>query len=195
MKNIVTGFAVGVVAAAGLFGVAGTRVESVGEGSATAQPASPPGVQTPANAGPADAVAKLAFLAGTWSGDMNGDPVEETWSAPMGDSIIGMFRWQSKGKTTLWETLSIKDESGTATLRLRHFDSKFEPWKGECEAIAALGATTVEPSKVVFTNVSAVGGIKACEYEVKEGALHITVSFKDDKRDTLRFRLTKAKGK
>lgn len=139
----------------------------------------------------ADSVAKLAFLAGTWAGEMSGDPVEETWSVPAADSIIGMFRWMSKGKTTLWEALSIRDEDGKAVLRLRHFDAKFDPWKGECDGVAALKATTVEASKVVFTNDSATGGLKACEYEVKEGKLHIAVVFKDEKRETLKFVLSR----
>lgn len=139
----------------------------------------------------AESVAKLAFLAGTWAGEVGGDPVEETWSAPAGDSIIGMFRWMSKGKTTLWEALSIRDEDGKAVLRLRHFDAKFDPWKGECDGVAALKATTVEASKVVFTNDSATGGLKACEYEIKEGKLHIAVVFKDEKRETLKFVLSK----
>lgn len=191
MKNVVViGVVVGVITVARLFGVAGTPAESTVEEATASQLST-----SPAKAGPSDAVTKLAFLAGTWSGEMNGDPVEETWSVPMGDSIIGMFRWQSKGKTTLWEMLSIKDESGTATLRLRHFDAKFEPWKGECEAVAALKATTVEAAKVVFTNESTVGGVKVCEYEVKEGKLYVAVTFIDDKRETLRFQLNKAKAK
>lgn len=139
-------------------------------------------------------VAALAFLQGTWRGVMHGDPVEETWSAPSGDSIIGMFRWQSEGKTTMWEMLSIKAEDGAAVLRLRHFGPDFSPWKGECEGVAALKATTVEKSRVVFTNASETGGLAACEYEVVgSDTMKITVSFKDAAREALKFEVKRAK--
>lgn len=183
---------VGLSVATGLMGVASIFNR---EGCAALLSAQPPAAESPASpakTSAAPSVAALAFLAGTWSGTMQGDPVEETWSTPKGDSIIGMFRWQSKDKTTLWEFLSIKDEAGTATLRLRHFDSSFSPWKGECDGVAALKASTVEAANVVFTNDSAVGGIKSCQYQLKDGSLHITVSFKDEKRETLAFKLSRS---
>lgn len=162
-----------------------------------AQPASPPssrpGADPPA-VGATDPLKSLAFLTGTWSGTMEGDPVEETWSAPRGDSIIGMFRWQHEGQTTLFELLAIKNEQGTPVLRLRHFGPDFGPWKGECDAVAAMKATTIEPNRVVFTNSSDVGGVGTCEYAVSDGkTLSITVAFRPDRRrDPLKFALTKA---
>jgi hypothetical protein len=139
------------------------------------------------------AIAALAFLQGTWRGTMDGDPVEETWSAPAGDSIIGMFRWQHDGTTTLWELLSIKVEEGRAVLRLRHFDEIFEPWKGECDGVAAMKATTVEEHRVVFTNTGAIGALASCEYDASTpGILSIRVSFKPDRqREPLRFILNR----
>lgn len=140
--------------------------------------------------GPAESLTQLAFLKGAWAGDMHGDPVEESWSGPGGDSIMGMFRWNSDGKTTMYELLSIKDEGGTAVLRLRHFGNDFTPWKGECEGVAALKATEVKPNLVVFTNDSGVGGLAACRYECPSpNLLKVKVSFKDEKREALEFEL------
>ncbi len=163
-----------------------------------AKPAPQPAAPAAAPAGrindtTAPEVAALAFLKGTWAGTMHGDPVEETWSAPSGDSIIGMFRWQSEGKTTMWEMLSIKAEDGAAVLRLRHFGPDFSPWKGECEGVAAMKATKVEKSKVIFTNASETGGLSSCEYEVVGDTMKIVVSFKDAAREALKFEVKRVK--
>lgn len=138
------------------------------------------------------ALSKLAFLQGTWTGLMHGDPVEETWSAPVADGIMGMFRWQAEGKTTMWEMLAITVQDDKPVLRLRHFDAKFEPWKGECESIVPLPASTVEDAKVVFTNSEGKGGLVSCEYELEgRDTLKVTVSFKDPQREALKFELKK----
>lgn len=149
-----------------------------------------PAAVAPGNAAGAESLTQLAFLKGTWAGDMHGDPVEESWSGPGGDSIMGMFRWNSGGKTTMYELLSIKDEGGVAVLRLRHFGTDFTPWKGECDGVAALKATEVKPNLVVFTNDSGVGGLAACRYECPSpDVLKVKVSFKDEKREALEFEL------
>lgn len=165
-------------------GVIGLGVQPEGRG-----PQTPPGKpgETP--------LAGLGFLAGTWSGLMEGDPVEETWSAPAGDSIIGMFRWQHEGRTTMWELLSIRAEDGASVLRLRHFGADLTPWKGECDALASCKATTIEKHRVVFTNRTAIGGLAACEYErTPKDTLRVTVSFKPETgREALKFELARVK--
>lgn len=156
------------------------------------QPATSP---RPAAAEPAAVnpeLAKLKALAGVWKGEMEGDPVEETWSAPMGDSIIGMFRWQHAGKTTLFETIAITPEDGGLVLRLRHFGPKLEPWKDESHGIPALKATKVQETTVIFENQSDIGGLAACEYRLQTPRqLEITVKFKDPARPALVFTLKK----
>ncbi|MGD9689304.1 MAG: DUF6265 family protein [Phycisphaerales bacterium] len=161
-------------------------------------------VESPAVApAPAEAkgLASLAFLHGTWSGMMGDDWVEETWSAPEGDSIIGMFRWLSAGKggtrsTTMWELLAITDEAEGPTLRLRHFGKDFMPWKSETseQGVAAMRASTIEKDRVVFTNAGSHGGLSSVEYARKGGVLHIAVAFKDPARETLRFELERSGG-
>ncbi|QOI99735.1 MAG: hypothetical protein HRU70_04270 [Phycisphaeraceae bacterium] len=139
------------------------------------------------------AVRSLAFLEGRWVGTMGDDPVEETWSPPMGDSVVGMFRWQNESRTTLWELLSIRDEGGVPVLRLRHFNADFAPWKGECEGVAAMPASELTPSRVVFTNPSPIGGVSSCAYErTPADRLAIEIRFKDPGRPTLRFDLGRA---
>lgn len=156
----------------------------------TGQPA-PATTAAPAKADPAK-LAALAFLKGTWSGTMNGDPVEETWSAPIGDTIIGMFRWQHDGATTMYELLAIKNEPEGPTLRLRHFDAKFDPWKNELAGVAPMRAAELSEHRVLFKSETEVGGLASCEYHrTNPDTLGITVSFKDTKRPALKFELKK----
>lgn len=143
----------------------------------------------------ADPLNKLAFLTGTWRGTVGEDQVEEIWSAPTGDAMVGVFRWISHGKTTLYELLSIKAEGNDAVLRLRHFHGDFEPWKGECDGVAAQKATTIEPSKVIFENATQVGGVAGCDYWVKGDTLFIKVRFSDANRPALEFELKRVNEK
>jgi len=139
---------------------------------------------------------KLKFLAGAWKGDMNGEPVEEHWTLPAGDNIMGMFRWVGKnGKTRVFELLTIHADAQGPTFRLGHFDGAFNPWKSELDKIPAFRLTEGDPSRALFSNPAADGGLKSIDYAVKEGKeLHITVSFQDETRPALRFRLTKTTG-
>ncbi len=142
---------------------------------------------------PADSLAKLKFLAGAWKGELDGDLVEEHWSEPAGESLIGMFRWVGKdGKVRLYELLSIKAEADGPTLRLRHFDGTFTPWASEQDGIPLLRMSECAGTRVVFTN-TANEGLKSCEYEVKGDQLTIVVSFFDPNRRPLKFELKRAK--
>jgi hypothetical protein len=154
-------------------------------------PAVPPAA-SPAVPPAPDPLSKLAFLTGTWRGTVGQDHVEEIWSAPSGDSIVGTFRWVSAGKTTLYELLSIKAEGEDAVLRLRHFNAKFEPWKGECDGVAALKAIAIEPTKVIFENATQAGGIAGVDYRTENNTLFITVRFADANHPALEFELQKA---
>ncbi len=168
--------------------------------AAAPKPIAPAGESAPAKAEPAKSpgvkatLEALAFLRGTWTGTMGTDRVEETWSAPAGGSIVGMFRWMKDTKaTTMFELLAITHADGVPTLRLRHFGETFEPWKGECEGVAAMRASVIEASRVVFTNEGGPGGLAACEYHCPDAnTLRIVVSFKDASRPALKFELKKA---
>jgi hypothetical protein len=96
----------------------------------------------------------------------------------------------------MWELLAIKAEPDGPALRLRHFSPDLTPWKGECDAIPVLKATTLDPTRVVFTNASDVGGLASCEYDcTTPDTLAITVSFKPQtNRPPLKFQLQRVKG-
>ena len=69
-------------------------------------------------------LADLSWFAGRWVDDSGGNLSEETWTAPSGDSMQGMWRYVSGGKTVIYELLTITTEPGGIVMRLRHFDPK-----------------------------------------------------------------------
>lgn len=71
----------------------------------------------------------LTFIAGQWSTERDGDYLEEVWSTPTGDSMMGMFRWIKSGKVWMYEILTIRKEDGGIVFRFRHFSNEFIPWE------------------------------------------------------------------
>ena len=52
----------------------------------------------------------LEWLAGSWRGSAQGVDMEEHWTAPKGDSMIGIHRDVGKGKTMSFEFLRIEQQ-------------------------------------------------------------------------------------
>ena len=73
---------------------------------------------------PKASLADVAWIAGHWIDDAEGDLSEEVWTAPAGDSMIGMWRYAAKGRLAVQELLNIADHGDGPVLRLRHFDPK-----------------------------------------------------------------------
>jgi len=67
-----------------------------------------------APAGP-EAVASLAWLAGSWSGESNGLAMEEHWIAPSGGALLGMHRDVKNGRMVEFEFLRIDASGGAVT--------------------------------------------------------------------------------
>ena len=63
--------------------------------------------QFPAPAPSRAVLSDLSWMAGRWIDDSGGDLSEEVWTAPEGDSMMGMWRYVSGGKTRIYELLTI----------------------------------------------------------------------------------------
>jgi hypothetical protein len=63
-----------------------------------------------ADQAPKVALADLSWMAGSWSGTSRGIEMEEHWTAPKGNSMIGMHRDVGKGRTMLFEFLRIEQQ-------------------------------------------------------------------------------------
>ena len=55
-------------------------------------------------------IADLAWLTGSWSGVAGGIEMEEHWTAPKGNSMVGLHRDVGKGRTLLFEFLRIEQQ-------------------------------------------------------------------------------------
>lgn len=73
-------------------------------------------------AAPTATLADFGWLAGRWVDDSGGNLSEETWSAPSGDAMQGMWRYVTDGKARIYEILTISAEEGGLVMRVRHFD-------------------------------------------------------------------------
>jgi hypothetical protein len=75
------------------------------------------------------AVRDLVWLVGAWHGVHGDAPVEETWAAPLGGTMIGHFRWIRDGSPWFYELMTIAPDGSGVTLRLKHFDPDLRGWE------------------------------------------------------------------
>ena len=76
--------------------------------------------QTPS--APAKAtIDQLSWVAGAWTGTLGERTIEQHWSAPVGGSIIAMYRSIQNNKATLYELLAMEQEGDGVSLRIKHF--------------------------------------------------------------------------
>jgi len=74
-------------------------------------------------------IGDLAWIQGRWVGEGLGGTVEEIWSPPLGDSMLGMFRLVKNGKVVFSEHCAIVETEGGLLLRVKHFDTNFKGWE------------------------------------------------------------------
>ncbi len=81
-------------------------------------------------------IENLAWMAGSWYGCLDNDPIDEHWSVPAGGVMTGMFRWLKNGKVYLYELLVIEPDVNGPVLRLKHFDFGLIGWEEKDTALA-----------------------------------------------------------
>jgi len=109
-------------------------------------------VVRPAAAHDGPTIDDLAFLAGTWLADHDGDRLEEHYMAPVDGIILGMFRWSSDGATGLTEHIVIEQQDDAVRMLLRHFNPGSTPWASEADAPTTLTLDSVEGGRAVFAS-------------------------------------------
>lgn len=89
----------------------------------------------------------LAWMAGSWHGDVWGGHMEEHWTAPSGSTLVGMNRVVTDGKTTHREYLAIDTIDGKTVMTVfvaRKMDAPIEP--------VGFSLTESKEDHAVFTN-------------------------------------------
>src|SRR5687768_8740792 len=64
----------------------------------------------------------MAWFTGRWTGNGLGGETEESWSAPAGGAMMGMFRLVKDGKVVFYEFLTLVEREGSLVLKLKHFN-------------------------------------------------------------------------
>jgi len=95
------------------------------------------------------APAGLAWLAGSWVGKNGEDRVEEHWSPPGGNSLVGMFRWVGGGRVRFYELIVVEQEAALVYLRIKHFDPGLVGWEEKDRAHSCV-LVQLEGEEAVF---------------------------------------------
>lgn len=113
----------------------------------------------------------VSWIAGHWIGEAFGGVIEEVWTSPLGDSMMGSFKMVVEDKVEFYELCTISEENETLFFRLKHFHSDMKGWEEKDERINAQ-LIKIEGQKVYFDGFT---------FErVSENELNIYVIFKDD---------------
>lgn len=93
----------------------------------------------------------LAWIAGHWQGQKDGNLFDEQWSAPAGGAMTGMFRWIKDGRVQMYEFLAIESgPEGRPVLLLKHFHPGLVGWEEKGE-VWRYPLTASAPREAVFT--------------------------------------------
>ncbi len=133
----------------------------------------------------------LSWMTGRWVDDSGGNLSEEIWSAPSGDSMMGMWRYVAGGQVRIFEILTISVEPTGIVMRLRHFDPDLvaREDKGTPVALALVGW---KPREAAFEGpaVGAPGTVRLTYRRPSEDTLTSTLE-KDGKKQEFTFRRAK----
>jgi hypothetical protein len=141
-------------------------------------------------------IENLGFLAGAWRSSGDDGIVEEMWSRPEGNNLMGAFRWLTpRGDARMFEMLTISAEKdGVIRLRLRHYTPALGA-KEDKDKPLTLKLVHVSALRAEFDADKDAGDLERIVYEVKERELQIEVVFKilpqGEVREPLRFTLKK----
>jgi hypothetical protein len=156
---------------------------------AAAQQPAPQVPPAPVSAPVRASLEDLAWLAGHWRDENATDLSEEVWTAPAGDTMLGMWRWVSKGQARVIELLMVRQEGEGVVMRFRHFDGALVAWE-EKNAPFVLALVRRGPGEAVFEGKSDKGGPLRLSYVREADALRATLEKDDQKPQTFRFRRT-----
>jgi len=110
------------------------------------------GNDPPAAASAASArIAEVAWIAGHWGLEQPGGSLEEIWSEPQGDCMMGVFRWMKGERVWIYELLTIREEEGTLVFRFRHFGKGLEAWEPKDQPLT-YRLKSLTPGEAVFEN-------------------------------------------
>ena len=95
----------------------------------------------------------VAWIEGHWIGEAFGGTAEEIWSAPMGNSMMFVFRLVNDDKVSFYESGHIQQLDDSIILQLKHFDGNMRGWEEKDQTID-FKLVKLEPNKVYFEGLT-----------------------------------------
>ncbi|HEX5760022.1 MAG TPA: DUF6265 family protein [Thermoanaerobaculia bacterium] len=133
-------------------------------------------------------VADLMWMAGRWSGTVDGMASEETWNPPLGGSIIGTFRVLRGGTPVFYELMAIEQEASGPVLFLRHFGSGLVDTRPDVIRLPLTDLTLGEDSQeAVFAGPDAEGTTRLAYRRKKDELTVVLDKTKAGKSDSRTF--------
>lgn len=77
----------------------------------------------------------LSWLEGAWIGQEPDRLIEEHWTAPRGNGLMGMFRLIQGDAPRFFELMTIAVEQEEIVLRVKHFNPGLVGWEEKTEAV------------------------------------------------------------
>ena len=96
----------------------------------------------------------LSFIAGRWIGRSENGMIEEVWTAPEGNAMIGLFRMVGGGEARFYEFQSITLEDDGPVLRIKHFNPDMVGWETKDES-TVFTLKSLSGQKAIFDEVDA----------------------------------------
>ena len=95
----------------------------------------------------------VSWIEGHWTGEAFGGVAEEIWSAPMGNSMMFVFRMVNDDKVSFYESGHIQQLDESIILQLKHFDGTMKGWEEKDQTID-FKLVKLEPNKVYFEGLT-----------------------------------------
>lgn len=102
---------------------------------------------------PPATIAAVAWLEGRWVGEGLGGSVEEVYSPPVGDSMVGHFRASNATGTTFYELMTVREENGSLMWRLKHFHPDLRGWE-EKDRTIEFPLVAIEGDRLYFDGLT-----------------------------------------
>nr|WP_297786864.1 DUF6265 family protein [uncultured Allomuricauda sp.] len=96
---------------------------------------------------------EVSWIEGHWTGEAFGGIAEEIWSAPLGNSMMFVFRLVNDGKVSFYESGHIQQLDDSLILQLKHFDGNMKGWEEKNQTIN-FKLVKLEPNKVYFEGLT-----------------------------------------
>jgi hypothetical protein len=81
-------------------------------------------------------LSEIAWIAGSWIGGEGETFIEESWSRPEGNEMIGTFRMLEAGEPVFYEFMRLASEPEGIVLRIKHFSADLTAWEERSESVA-----------------------------------------------------------